>query len=629
MSTGPNMSIGGIVSGLPPDLIDQIIKAEREPINRLTQRQADLESDREAWGTVTQKLSGIRSSLDDVRRAGSFDGLFEATSSSDAVDVSVTGSPRSGSATFEVLQLAQAEQQASSESFAGLEAELGDREFSLNGVDLRSDLGEGATLGDLVDAINDAGLGVNARTLQVSPGEHRLVLEADETGASSAFDVSADGWEGGAEAFTVTRGAQDAELDFGGISVTRPSNTIDDLEDGLTLDLRQAGTGPVTVTSGRDVDAAVEQVSTLVERINGAISTLQDLTAYDPESGEAGPLQGDTTARAIINDLRQSVAGLANPDGGEGFRLASDIGIELTRRGGLTLDESALREAFEADFDAAASLLTQGGSSSDETVARVTGASRATAPGEYEVEVTTAAEVARLTGAVELPPPSNPQRLLISAGGTSTTVTISNEASKAQAIAQINDALAQAGMDAVTVHENDDGIVEFVESRYGSGRTIEVAEATTGDLANADPDDPADWNELGSATGVDAVAEIAGQTVTGRGQSVTVPEGDAEGLRFRAAGAAGETATLTARDGIGGTLDKALARMEGAGGSVRRASDAMQSRIDQMQSRIETYERRIESREQTLMRQFAAMETAMARLMDQQQRLQGQLGGMM
>lgn len=629
MSTGPGMSIGGIVSGLPPDLVEQMIEAERAPIQRLTQRQASLEKDREAWSVVTQKLSGVRSAVDEVRRAGSFSDLFTAESSSDAVDVEVTGSPRAGSATFEVLDLAQAEQQASAESFAGLDAALGDRQFSLDGVDLRGDLGADATLGDLVDAINASGLGVGARTLQVAPGEHRLVLEAEETGADSAFEVTAEGWEGSADAFAVTRGAQDATLDFGGITVTRPSNTIDDLEDGLSLDLREAGTGPVTITTGRDVDAAVEQVGELIGRVNEAISTLQDLTAYDPESGESGPLQGDTTARAIIDDLRQSVAGIANPDGADGFRLASDVGIELTRRGGLTLDESALREAFEADFDAAASLLTRGGSSSDEGVAQVTGASRDTIPGEYDVEVTTAAEVARLTGAVELPPPSNPQRLLISASGSSTTVTISNEVSKAQAIAQINDALAEVGMDDVTAQESSDGNVEFVESRYGSQRSIEVAEATTTDLADADPDNPDDWNVLGSAAGVDAVVDVAGQEVTGRGQSVTVPEGDAEGLRLRAVGAAGEAATIVARDGIGGTLDKALARMEGAGGSVRRASDAMQSRIDQMQSRIETYERRLEAREQTLMRQFASMETAMARLMDQQQRLQGQLGGLM
>ncbi len=629
MSTGPGMSIGGIVSGLPPDLVDQLIAAERAPLNRLTQRQSELERDREAWSTVTQKLSGIRSALDDVRRASSFDDLHEATSSSDAVAVSVTGSPRSGSVTFEVLQLARAEQQASAESFDGLAAALGERTFHLDGVDLRSDLGADATLGDLVDAINAADLGVRARTLQVTPGEHRLVLEAEHTGADSSFDVLAEGWEGGEDAFVVTRGGQDAELDFGGIAVTRPGNRIDDLEEGLTLDLHEAGTGPVTVSAGRDVDAAVERVTGLVERINEAITTVQGLMAYDAESGEAGPLQGDTTARRIVDDLRQSVTGLVNPDGPAGFRLASDVGLELTRRGELTLDDAALREAFESDFEAAASLFTRGGSSSDDAVARVTGSTRATAPGDYAVEITTAAEVARLTGAVELPPPSNPQRLLVSAGGQSTTVTISNEVSKAQAIAQINDALAEAGMAAVTAREDADGAVELVESRYGSMRTLELAEAATTDPADADPANPADWSTLGSAAGVDAVVEFDGLTLEGSGRSVTVPEGDAEGLRFVAAGAPGQVAVLTTRNGIGGALDTAMRRMEGAGGSVRRASDAMQGRIDQMQRRIESYERRLEAREQTLRRQFAAMESAMGRLLDQQQRLEGQLGGLM
>ena len=78
MTSGPLMSIGGIASGLPPDLVDQIMEAERAPLNRLVARQETLSQNREAWTTVTQKLSGVRSALDAVRRHDSFSDLFTA-----------------------------------------------------------------------------------------------------------------------------------------------------------------------------------------------------------------------------------------------------------------------------------------------------------------------------------------------------------------------------------------------------------------------------------------------------------------------------------------------------------------------------------------------------------------------
>ncbi|MFO8075057.1 MAG: flagellar filament capping protein FliD, partial [Egibacteraceae bacterium] len=314
MSTGPMMSIGGIASGLPPDLVDQIMEAERQPLNRLVARQEGLAQDREAWTAVTQKLSGVRSAVDEVRRGNSFADLFTAETTGDAADVAVTGRPPQGSASFEVTQLAQAQRSFSDHAFDGLDAALGDLTLAIDGTDVTADLDAEATLADLVDAVNAADLGVTASTVQVEPGSYSLVLAGTETGAEQAFTVDA----GGGWGFQTARAAQDAELDVEGLAVSRPSNTIDDLFEGLTLELQE--TGPATVSADRDVDAAVEQVTGLVERVNEAIGTLSELTAYDPETDEAGPLQGDRTARSIMDDLRGALTGLANPGGEEGFR---------------------------------------------------------------------------------------------------------------------------------------------------------------------------------------------------------------------------------------------------------------------------------------------------------------------
>lgn len=620
--SGPLMQIGGIASGLPPDIVDQLMEVERAPLQRLVSQQDQLRADQEAWGQVTSKLSGVRSAVDALRRPGSLAGLFKATSSStEAVEVSVTGEPPSGRATFSVEQLAQAMQRSSADTFAGLDEALDGRTLEIDGVDVTAGLGPDATLADLVDAVNAAGVGVQASTLQVTPGTHRLVLAAEHSGSDGEFTVAAAGWD---HEFGVTRSAQDAVLDVGGITVTRSSNQIDDLFDGLTLDLKRTTEQAVTITSERDVDAAVDRVADLVERINETLETISELAAYDPETGSAGPLQGDATARRIADDLRQSLSGLVDPDAGQ-YGYAAGVGVELTRDGKVTLDATRLREAFESDFDATAAVFTRGGDSTDADVLRYSSSARTTTPGTYDVEVTQAAKVAKLTGAITLPPPGEQQRLRIMVGGVAATVTITESETLSQAVAKVEAALDEAGVTSVDVvlHEgagDDPSTLDLVENRPGSARALTLEEQAQ---------EGGEWTQIASAAGEDAVVVVDGQTYVGAGRSVHITDGRGEGLRLVADGAAGTTASVTVRDGVGGALDRALAAMEGGGGSVRRAQDSMQSRIDLLQNRIDSQERRLEVRERSLQRQFTGMEVAMGRLLDQQQWLEGQLAGLM
>src|SRR5690606_37762364 len=98
------------------------------------------------------------------------------------------------------------------------------------------------TLGELVAEINaDPDLGVKASTLQVTPGEDRLILTATDTGTANGFTTVGAGWD---DPFAVTTEAQDAVLDVGGITVTRSSNTFSDLLDGATITLKATTTGP-------------------------------------------------------------------------------------------------------------------------------------------------------------------------------------------------------------------------------------------------------------------------------------------------------------------------------------------------------------------------------------------------
>lgn len=612
MST-PMMSFGGIASGLPTDLVDQLIDAERQPLRRLEQRQSELDVVGQAWSSVQTRLSSVREAVDAIRRPEGLAAQHTATSSNDdVVGVSVTGQPDEGTLTFSVEQLAQRMQQTSADAFSGLDDAIGDRALSVNGqaIELEAD----ATLGDLVEAINAADLGVGASALEVRPGERQLVLVAEDTGAANGFTVEASGWDNG---FAVTQEARDAELDVGGITVTRSGNQVDDLVEGLALDLRSARPGsPVTIGAERDIDEAVGRVTAVVEEINKALEHIDELSRYDPETEQAAPLQGETTLRRIANDLRTAIS--APVDGATGeATLASDAGINLTRDGRLEVDEETLRAAFEADFEGTASLFARTGGSSASEVADVSSTSRETEAGEYMVEITKAARVASLTGAIEIPPPGNPHTYRVTGGSGSVVVSVHDGMSVSQAVEAIRSALAEAGIESVEADEHE-GELRLRETRHGSAHEITVEEET----------DPGTWQQVGSAAGADVEVLVDGEAHVGSGRQVAIEDGAADGLRLSAAGAAGQTAALSVTQGIGGALDRVLAAAEGPGGSVRRAQDSLEGQSRRVQDRMDAFERRLEVRETALRRKFTAMESTLARLTDEGQWLQGQLSGL-
>ena len=620
MTTTPLISFGGIASGLPPDIVEQLMEVERLPLQRLEQQRAELDTVRDAWGGVQTRLSAVRHAVDAVRRPEAFAEQFTASSSNEAaVGVTVTGDPDEGNLTFSVEQLARAMQQTSADRFSGTDADIDGRTVTIDGPGGEQTFGEAdMTLGELLDAINAEGLGVRASALQVEAGEYQLVLQAEETGTDNAFSVESGGWD---TDLAVSQTAQDARIDVGGITVQRSGNTIDDLVDGLSFDLREAGTGPVTVTSARDVDGAVEQVSELVGQINEALGYIAEATSYDADTQQAGPLQGDSTLRQIATELRSALS--APVDGLEGeYSMAAYVGINLTRDGMLEIDEDHLRASFEEDFEATARLMTRGGESTDETVARVTSTSRATEPGEYSVEITKQAQVASLTGAIEIPPAGDPQKYRVTNGGQSVVVSLSQDMSVSQAVNEIRATLEEAGVDTIAVDTVTDGDeneqVRIQELRHGSAYSLSVERE----------DDPDVWVEEGHSAGVDAEVTFEGESYVANGQRLHITDGAAEGMRIAAAGPAGSAVTLNVTDGIGGALDRVLARAEGSSGSVGRAQNAIESRDRQFGNRIEAFERRLSVRESALRRQFTAMESALARLQDQGQWLEGQLAGM-
>lgn len=374
--------IDGLASGLDTtSIIQQLMQVEALPQTMLKNRASTMQSGLDAFASIRTKMAAARTAADALGLPSDWQALTATSSNPDAVAVSASSGGGTGdSLSFIVDQLAAAMQSSSADTFAGLDAELDGRSLSITHGDHSFD-STATTLRDLVAEINaDTELGVRASTLQVSPGQYRLILSAEETGADNQFDVTATGWT---TPFATTVEARDAELRVGGIVVTRPTNTISDLVDGVTVTLTATTTEPVTVGVSRDVEGITAKVKALVDSVNGALTEIKNRTTFDPETGRRSSLTGDSTARALAQHLTAALTG-AVP--GSSLGSVGLAGIEIARNGSVTFDAAAFTAAFENDPAAVEALFVGGGTTTGSVTFERAG--WRAQPGSYAIEVT-------------------------------------------------------------------------------------------------------------------------------------------------------------------------------------------------------------------------------------------------
>lgn len=621
----PLFNIGGLASGLDTNsIIDSILEVERTPINQLETRKYNHQLEDNAWQTITTRFSAIRTALAKVDSVSDLSKLAAASSSNeDAVAVSVTGAPATGTTSFTVDQLATNHQLVSDTDFTAVDELVGAGDFTItiDGEDHTVTATSETTLTQLAADINSLEAGVTASVISVDGTNYKLILSSDSTGADSTFTTS--GTVSSLGTMNTLQQGVDAEITLGSgagaITLNRSSNTITDLISGVSIELKATTASAVSVTTTRDIDSTVSAITDLIDEVNSALETIADATKYSPDTDTAGPLVGNSTARSLAIDLRSAISSTLKS--GSTYPVASSIGISLNRDGTFDVDESELREALETDFDAAVDLLVEGGTSTDSRLSFVASGS-ATVEGDYEVVITQAATQAQATSSAYSAPVAD-STFQITVGSTTVDVDVTIGMTITEAVDAINTALEDAGVTKVSATATNVSGTDYIQldhASYGSSASFEV----TGDP----------FGLAGTYAGVDVAGTIGGEAATGSGQALTASSGDPEGLVVRATATAAEVSgaggslslgELAYARGVFGTLDQMVGYAEGTEGSIARAQDVTSSQIDLIDERIQVLEDRLDRREALLIKQYAALETAMANLQTQSQWLSSQL----
>lgn len=345
-------SIDGLASGLDTtSLIQQLMQLERQPQRRLEVAKQLNDFAIQTLKGLNAKFLTVKTSAEALTSTNGWQPVKSSSSNEAVAFATASAGAKPASLTFEVTQLASAGSAISPGSVAARTdiVASGATIDLTKGTDTRTiSVGDGS-LNAVVDAINAEKMGVTATAVQVAPGEYKLQLSSTTTGADTGVSVAAGSFTAGTLGDMVELAPpRDATIEVGGTNpytVTRPSNTMSDLLDGVTLTLKSLGTTTVSVEG--DTPAMTASVKKLVDNVNATLAEIRDKTAYNTATKQSAVLTGDGMVRGLQSRLLGAVTAGVTVDGV--MHGVGEFGITVERTGTIKLDEAKLAAAYEKD----------------------------------------------------------------------------------------------------------------------------------------------------------------------------------------------------------------------------------------------------------------------------------------
>ena len=407
------ITAAGTGSGIDIEsLVTSLMTAEKAPLTKLSAKEATIQSKISMIGQFKSLVSGLQTSAVNLQNLGKLNGIKTSIGDASIATITATNKATLGSYSMDVLSLAKAQQivtkTAADGGFTSVDdlmvegsatsgvttAKISINFDSVSGgtftntdnlKELSIDVGtDGITLQDVADAINAGDYGVQASLIKDKNNSVRLSLSGTATGAENAFKIDVSYWDGSDPAAEVTPAttqklsslafdptsadtglfddttivsALDSQIKLNGVSITRASNSIDDVIDGVTINLKATTSSdggvtstPTTLTISRDSSTISTQMQAFVDAYNQIASAIKSTASYDATTKVAGTLQGDATIRSLQNQLRSLMSGTFG-DGSNTSTTLNSLGVSFQKDGTLKLDTVKLGTAVSTDLN--------------------------------------------------------------------------------------------------------------------------------------------------------------------------------------------------------------------------------------------------------------------------------------
>ncbi|MHB1188855.1 flagellar filament capping protein FliD [Thiobacillus sp.] len=634
-------------------IVSQLMSAERQPLTKFTAKEAGFQAKLSAYGSVKSSVSGFQTALQGLNNVGKFQTLTATASDKEVFSASATSMAVAGTYSIEVSSLAQAQQlvaagQASSTAAIGsgaattLTFDFGTisggtltggaysgAAFTSNGKGTKSLTLDSSnnSLQGIRDAINAAKIGVTATLINDGSGTpYRLALSSDSLGVSNSMKVSVSGDAtlgsllahdpAGTQNLSETLTAQNTNLKVNGVAISKPSSSVSDVVEGVTLNLSKITATPVTLTVARDTKTISNSIGSFVKAYNDLAGTLKNLSAYDAASQRGAILQGDATVRSLQTQLR-GILGTAVTGTPGDLKTLSSIGVSFQLDGSLAVDQAKLGDAMNNHFDEIASLFASVGKSTDSLVA-FNNASSTVKPGSYAVNITQLATQGKTVGASAITTPldivggSNDTLDLI-VDGVSASITLepgtysTADALLAELQAKINGAAALSGTGIAVAVTESAGLFTLTSAKYGATSSVSVSGGNAAAALGLAGDTP--------TLGVDVAGTIGGVAATGAGQLLRASSGNANGLDIIInGGALGDRGLINYSQGYASKLSQWATTALNADGFIASRTDGINKTIADIGKRRAELEARLVTIEKRYRAQFTALDAMLSNM---------------
>jgi flagellar hook-associated protein 2 len=406
-------------SGLPIDsLVTAQMQAEQQPITDIQTKISSYNTKLSAYSTLKSGLSTFQTAVDKLATAAKFNAQAVTASDSTSISATANGTAVLGNYNVTVSQLATSQKLATSAYSSATDivgtgkitisfGTTGTAPASFTANADKSDItiditSSNNTLAGIRDAINAKNASVSASIVNDGTG-NRLVITSKDTGEVNSLKISVaddDGNNtdtGGLSALaydplassnnmTQMTAAKNALLTVDGMSISKSSNTVSDVIQGVTLTLKSVTSTSNTLSVSTDTDAIQAAVQSFVDAYNTLNTSMRNLTKFvSAGSSSNGALLGDSTARDIMVKLKSMLS--ASSPTATTFKTLTDIGVTMGSTGALTLDSTKLQKAITANVSDVAKLFSPSATSTDPQVTFVSSKDD-TASGTYAVNIT-------------------------------------------------------------------------------------------------------------------------------------------------------------------------------------------------------------------------------------------------
>lgn len=216
----------------------------------------------------------------------------------------------------------------------------------------------GATLSQVVTALNGAGTGVSATAVQVADGAYRLQVTSTTTGSASDVTLGSNAFSAGSLLGSMQQlsAGTDTVLRVGtgpgAFDVTSSTTTVSGLLPGVTITALKADpTTSITVNVASDTKGMADKMASMVAQANSVLSYIDASSAYDLVKKTGGPLAGDSMGRDLRAQITDAVIGSSSS-------TPAMSGVSVARDGNIAFDRAAFLAAYAKDPAAVTATMT-------------------------------------------------------------------------------------------------------------------------------------------------------------------------------------------------------------------------------------------------------------------------------